>query len=61
MSGSRETTNASKDDEITTPKTFQGEEGKETNTGNRRGNESLRRMEIVQIHTTHIYFKGDTP
>ena len=61
MSGSGETADKIKYDKGTTIIPYQDEEVKETNTGNRRGNESLRRMEIVQIHTTHIYFKGDTP
>ena len=37
MSGSGETDDASKDDEGMNPAPDQGEEGKETNTGNRRG------------------------
>ena len=39
----------------------EGEEIMEMNTGNRRGNRSYRRTELVQLHTAHIYLKVDTP
>ena len=61
MGGSRETANLSKDDTLTTPTTDQGEEGRVTNTGNRRVNQILRSTELVQLHITHRYFKDGTP
>ena len=44
-----------------TPTPDQGEESRETNLGNRRENQIHRRIELVKLHTSHIYFKGDTP
>ena len=32
-----------------------------TNTGNRRGNQRLKRTELVNLHTEHRDFKGGTP
>ena len=32
-----------------------------TNAGNRRGNQRLKRTELVHIHTDHRDFKGGTP
>ena len=61
MSGSRETANASKDEEGNTPTLDQGEEFKETNTGNRRGNQINRRTELVQLHIANRDFKDNTP
>ena len=60
MGGSGETDDASKYDEGTTPKTYQGEEGKKTNEGHRRGNQRHRRKELIQIHKVHRYFKANT-
>ena len=69
MSASGETAIARKSDEETnagagatkTPTSDQGEENGEINEGNRRGNQIHRRTELVQIHTSHIYFKSDAP
>ena len=69
MSASRETANASKDDEeadagagtTQTPTSVQGEEGREMNAGKISGNKILRIMELVQLHTVHIDFKGERP
>ena len=44
-----------------TPTPNQGEGVKETNPGNRRRSHRNRRTELVQIYTTHRYFRGDTP
>ena len=69
MSASRETDKANKNDEemnagagtMQAPTPNPGEEGKETNTRNRRGIQIHRIKELLQIHTAHEYFKGDTP
>ena len=61
MSDSVVTVDGIKDDNGITNKPDQGEEFKEKNTGNRRGNQSRRIMELVQLHTANRYFKGDTP
>ena len=49
MSGSWETADGSKDDEGTTPTPDQGEEGKETNTGNRGGNVHVNENSLATI------------
>ena len=59
MSGSGETADKIKYDKGTTIIPYQDEEVKETNTGNRRGNQSRRGTELVQLHTPNRYFKGD--
>ena len=61
ISGFGENVYTSKYDKGTTPTPDQGEEYKEINTGNRTGNKSFSRTELVHIHTSNIYFKGDTP
>ena len=61
MSGSGETADANKDDEGNTPTPNHGKEVEETSTVNRRGNQSHRRTDIVQLHTSDRYFKGNTP
>ena len=60
MSGSGETTNAGKYDKGTATTPDQGEEVKKMNTLKRRGNQSFRSTEPVQLHIEHIYFKGNT-
>ena len=65
MSAYVETSNASKYDkeESTGPGTMQTpapnrvEEIREKNTGNRKGNQSCRIMELVQLHTAHRYLR----
>ena len=61
MSGSIETADSIKDDKVTNPTLDKGGWVKEMETGNRRGNQSRRRTELVQLHTVNRYFKGDTP
>ena len=61
MSGSGETDNRSKYEKGTTPASHRGEKGKETNTWNRRENQSHSRMELVQVYIPNKDFKGDTP
>ena len=61
ISGSGETDDSSKYDEVTTPKPDQGGEVKEIDTGNRRVNHSRGRIELVQLHTANRYFRGNTP
>ena len=69
MSASVEAEKSNKDDEETnegvgnmqTPTPNQGEEVKETNTGNINWIQRHSRMELFQLHTAHRYFKGDTP
>ena len=60
MSGSWETSDASKYDKGRTPTSDQGKGGKAMNAGNRMGKYISRRIELVQINTTHRYFKVDT-
>ena len=68
MGASGETDNSSKNNKeknkvagtVQIPTPDQGEEIRETNAGNRRVNRSHRRTKMLQLHTAHRYFKGDT-
>ena len=67
ISASVDTNKASKDDKennvgagtMQTNKPGQVEEGRETDSGNRKGGHIHRSMELVHLHKLHKYFKGD--